>query len=223
MSSPALASFESASRQARDRRVSVAVRELLAEQGIGMSMDTLARRVGCSKQTLYTHYGCKHALIKRVMHEPLDTLQATLAPLSVSPDLRGDLLAFALQHLHDLNRPEVLQTCRLASTAAHNFPATGPTLWRHGPADLVEQLASRLADAVAAGKLRHDDPHFMAELLLSMIVGLDMERRHFNAPHRVHTDDIRRWAQFAVNAFICAFALPSPSSCVNKKKRSTPR
>ena len=39
------------------------------------------------------------------------------------------------------------------------------------------------------GQLRHDDPHFAAELLLGMIVGLDFERQRFAVPHRDNDAD----------------------------------
>ena len=42
--------------QARDQRVYAAVRELLAEAGMRLSMEAVAARAGCSKQTLYSRY-----------------------------------------------------------------------------------------------------------------------------------------------------------------------
>ena len=52
---------------ARDERVFDAVRELLAQQGIQMSMDAVAQHAGCSKQTLYSRYGSKQQLLRRVI------------------------------------------------------------------------------------------------------------------------------------------------------------
>src|ERR1044072_9676027 len=89
-------------RQARDRRVHEAVHALLAEQGMRLSMEAVAARAGCSKQTLYAHYGCKENLLRTVMRDQValttDTLQHD------GTDLRSSLLAFAEQHLEQLNR-----------------------------------------------------------------------------------------------------------------------
>ncbi|WP_146256261.1 TetR/AcrR family transcriptional regulator, partial [Stenotrophomonas maltophilia] len=52
---------------ARDERVFDAVRELLARQGMQMSMDAVAQQAGCSKQTLYSRYGSKQELLRRVI------------------------------------------------------------------------------------------------------------------------------------------------------------
>ena len=43
----------------RRQRVHDAVRELMAEQGFRISMDAVAARAGCSKQTLYSYFGSK--------------------------------------------------------------------------------------------------------------------------------------------------------------------
>lgn len=52
---------------ARDQRVFDAVRELLARQGMQLSMDAVAQRAGCSKQTLYSRYGNKESLLRQVV------------------------------------------------------------------------------------------------------------------------------------------------------------
>ena len=53
--------------EARDQRVFDAVRELLATQGMHLSMDAVAAHVGCSKQTLYSRYGSKRELLSLAM------------------------------------------------------------------------------------------------------------------------------------------------------------
>ena len=61
--------------EARDQRVFDAVRELLATQGMHLSMDAVAAYVGCSKQTLYSRYGSKREL-----------LSLSIKPEAVDPD-----------------------------------------------------------------------------------------------------------------------------------------
>ena len=62
------------------------------------------------------------------------------------------------------------------------------------------------------GLLRHDDPHAAAELLLGMIIGLDFDRQRFLVPHRDSAGAQGRWAEFAVDSFLRAFAPPAPRS-----------
>jgi AcrR family transcriptional regulator len=192
----------------RRQRVHDAVRELMAEQGFRVSMDAVAARAGCSKQTLYSYFGSKQELMRSVMQEHLEMATARLDDQHGEP--RTILLAFAMEHLQRLSEPHVIVTCQLLSAEAALFPEEARTLYRDGCDTLQQRLADWLERAMRRGQLRHDDPHFAAELLLGMIVGLDFERQRFAVPHR--HDDARRlqWAEFAVDSFMRAFASAAP-------------
>ncbi|MCC4600377.1 TetR/AcrR family transcriptional regulator [Xanthomonas melonis] len=204
-----------------DRRIHAAVQALLAERGVQLSMDAVAERAGCSKQTLYSYYGCKENLLRDVLQ---DHVHLAMAPLGTdSGDLRADLLAFALAHLDHLNSPDVLQTCRLVEAESQRFPAQSRQIFHEGVIGMQQRLAHRFDQAIAAGELRHDDAHFMAELLLSMIVGLDFDRQRFQVPHRADLTARQRWAQFAVDSFMRAFAAtcaapaPAPTALLSSR------
>ena len=214
--SPAPASL----RQARDQRVYDAVRELLAEEGMRLSMDAVAARAGCSKQTLYSRYRSKQDLLQRVMQNHMELSITHLGP--AQGDLRGSLLRFAREHLEQLSEPRVLQSCQLIAAESRHFPDEARALFRDSAEMLMQRLGERLQLAVAAGELRHDDPHFMAELLLSMIVGMDFERQRFHTAHRSDAAAQRAWAEFAVDGFLRAFAAP-PSLSFSTPDRSTTR
>ncbi|AAM37348.1 TetR family transcriptional regulator [Xanthomonas citri pv. citri] len=202
-------SHRAARRSDCDRRIHAAVHALLAERGMRLSMDAVAERAGCSKQTLYSYYGCKENLLRDVLQ---DHVRLAAGPLgTVSGDLHADLLAFALAHLDRLNNPDVLQTCRLVEAQSHRFPDQSQQIFHDGVVGMQQRLAHRFEQAIDAGQLRHDDPHFMAELLLSMIVGLDFDRQRFQVPHRAGLPARQRWAQFAVDTFLRAFA-PAPAA-----------
>ncbi|CEJ44545.1 TetR/AcrR family transcriptional regulator [Xanthomonas citri pv. bilvae] len=202
-------SHRAARRSDCDRRIDAAVHALLAERGMRLSMDAVAERAGCSKQTLYSYYGCKENLLRDVLQ---DHVRLAAGPLgTVSGDLHADLLAFALAHLDRLNNPDVLQTCRLVEAQSHRFPDQSQQIFHDGVVGMQQRLAHRFEQAIDAGQLRHDDPHFMAELLLSMIVGLDFDRQRFQVPHRAGLPARQRWAQFAVDTFLRAFA-PAPAA-----------
>lgn len=189
---------------ARDRSVLDAVHAVLAEQGMRLSMDAVAQRAGCSKQTLYSRYGNRRNLMRLVMQDYVDGAVAPLRPHVA--DVRQALLAFAAHHLDELNDPRVVQACRLIDAEAHTLPEEARQIHEDGVETLQRRLAEWLQGAIAAGQLRHDDPHFMAELLLGMLVGLDFERQRFHSPHRAAVEDRRRWATFAVDSFLRAFA-----------------
>jgi len=192
---------------ARDHRVFDAVRELLASQGMQMSMDAVAQQAGCSKQTLYSRYGSKQELLRRVMQRHVCRATAGLRGLD-GGDLRSSLLQFATDYLDHFNEPHVAQARLLIAAESNQFPQEARTLYRDGAGTLALHLSEWLATRSRQGQLRHDDPHFMAELLLSMIAGLDFEKQRFHTPHRADAALRRRWAEFSVDSFLRAFAVP---------------
>lgn len=196
--------------QVRRQRVHDAVRELMAEQGFRMSMESVAIRAGCSKQTLYSQFGSKSQLLHSVMQERLDMATARLDEGSGDP--RSMLLAFAMEHLQRLAEPTVVATCQLLSAEAAQFPDEARAFYQEGCATLQQRLADWLHGAMRRGQLRHDDPHFAAELLLGMIVGLDFERQRFSVPNRADPAQQQRWAEFAVDAFLRAFPVAPAKS-----------
>jgi AcrR family transcriptional regulator len=176
-------------------------------------MDAVAARAGCSKQTLYSHFGSKQELMRSVMDEHLDLATAELDDSDSDP--HSALMAFAMEHLRRLSDPHVIASCQLYSAEAAQYPEEARALYRDGADTLQRRLADWLENAKQRGQLDHDDAHCAAELLLGMIVGLDFERQRFAVPHR-DTDAKRlQWVRFAIDSFIKAFAPaqrpPSPS------------
>ena len=173
-------------------------------------MDAVAARAGCSKQTLYSHFGSKQELMRSVMEERLDMATAQLD--DGQGDVRTVLLAFAMEHLQRLSDPHVITTCQLLSAEAAQFPEEARSLYRDGIETLQQRLAGWLAVAMRRGQLRHGDASWAAELLLGMIVGLDFERQRFAIPHRDTEPLRRRWAEYAVDAFLLSFGAPATSA-----------
>jgi AcrR family transcriptional regulator len=193
---------------ARHQRVHDAVRTLVREQGVQISMDAVAARAGCSKQTLYARYGSKQALLLQVLSD--DSRHATV--LAGTPDaatLRSALVTFARDHLASLSEPGTIGTARLLTSQATQFPDEVRALYAIWIEGLQGRLAAWLQQAMRRGLLRQDDPHCAAELLLGMITGLDFDRQRFLVPHRDTTGQQSDWAEFAVDSFLRAFAPPS--------------
>jgi len=192
-------------RQARDQRVFAVVRELLASHGMQLSMETVAQHVGCSKQTLYSRFGSKQELMRQVLDQHVGTTFALLDAPQGEP-LHQTLVEFAISFLAHRAQPRVIQACLQIAADSRQFPDQARQLYRDGAEQLQARVAEWLAAAVGRGELRHDDPHFMAEMLLSMIGGLDFERQRFHTPHRADAAERQRWAEFSVASFLRAFA-----------------
>lgn len=206
---------------ARDERVFEAVRELLAIQGMRLSMDAVATLAGCSKQTLYSRYGCKRELLRQAMRLHVSSATSGLSSCDRKP-LRQTLIDFAIGYLDHRNKPKVRQTSQLLGASAHEFRDEARFMY-HGSAEaLRDQVAEWMQTEIARERLTHDDPHFMAELLLSMIAGQDFERQRFHAPHRDDAQQRQRWAEFAIDAFLRAFA-KAPEAGMAPENKNNPR
>ncbi|MCF7752052.1 TetR/AcrR family transcriptional regulator [Bacillus subtilis subsp. subtilis] len=202
---------------ARDQRVFDAVRDLFASQGMQISMEAVAQQAGCSKQTLYSRYGSKQELLRRVMQRHVSRATAGLHSLDQG-DLRGSLLQFASDYLEHSNQPHVVQARRLIAADSGQFPQEARALYQDGAGALLLHVAEWLEQRCALGQLGHDDPHFMAELLLSMIAGLDLEKQRFHTPHRTDAAVRRRWAEFSVDSFLRAFATPETATALHSNQ-----
>lgn len=207
MQTPASAASSRQPDDARHQQVHDAVRALVRERGVQISMDAVAARAGCSKQTLYARYGSKQALLLQVLSEDSHS-DAILAGVPDAATLRPGLLAFARDHLARLSEPGTIGTARLIAGQACQFPDEVRALYGVWIEGLQGRLATWLQQAMRRGLLRHDDPHSAAELLLGMIVGLDFDRQRFLVPHRDTTRLQAQWAELAVDSFLRAFAPP---------------
>ena len=188
------------------------MRALVREQGVQISMDAVAARAGCSKQTLYAHYGSKQALLLQVLNDDVRNKASQLAGQPDAETLRDSLLGFARDHLVRLSAPGAIGTARLVTAQASQFPDDVRSLFEPVIAGLQRRVATWLQQAMRRGLLRHDDPQFAAELLLGMIVGMDFDRQRFLVPHRDSTQAQAQWAEFAVDSFLRAFAPAPPRS-----------
>ena len=125
---------------ARDQRVLEAVRELLAKQGIRLSMDSVAAAAGCSKQTLYSRYGSKRELLRQAMQLHVSTATAALSVCDDKP-LHETVLDFAIGYLEHRNKPGARRTAQLIGASAHEFRDEARFMY-HGSAEaLRDQVA----------------------------------------------------------------------------------
>lgn len=199
----------------RRLRVRSAVIELMAEHGFRFSMEAVAQRVGCSKQTLYAQFGSKQALMRSAMLEGsavaarVPEAEGADAGSGSAPALRDTLMAFAVEQQERMSDPNLLAAFRLVNAEAHLFPEEARELFTDTCGNLQRTLAGWLQAAMDRGQLRHDDPYMAAELLMCMIRGLDFERQRFNLPHRDSDTARREWARFVVDAFLRAFTTPA--------------
>jgi TetR/AcrR family transcriptional repressor of mexJK operon len=160
----------------RERVLRAATTSFLAH-GYRSSVDEIARRARVAKQTVYQHFTSKDELFKEVARELAARVFSELE--SSSADLREGLLRFGLAYRQRTLGAEGIGAFRTLVPEVPRFKALARTMYASSAGEMVRRLAERLAAAMDAGELRRDDPRFAAEMLLSMLAGIDRIKRLF--------------------------------------------
>ncbi|MBB3227299.1 AcrR family transcriptional regulator [Luteibacter sp. Sphag1AF] len=184
------------------QRVLQAACALFLRDGYRVSMGAVAREAGVSKQTVYAHYENKDSLFYAAIEQLVLPLHESLEPERRTLAATLEALAAAHQH-HVMDRTKVA-LARMLISEAPRFPAAAKTFFRTAIDTLVERLALRMCDAMERGQMRTDDPAVAAELFMSMLHGLEGDRRLFGMRGRGQKaqDD---WARHAVTVFMHAY------------------
>jgi TetR/AcrR family transcriptional regulator, mexJK operon transcriptional repressor len=171
------------------------------EHGYRSSVDEIARRAGVAKQTVYSHFPSKEALFKEVARE---LAQRVLIELdSPSADLREGLQRFSLAYRERALGAQGISAFRTLVPEVPRFRAHARAMYANSAGEMVRRLAGYLERAMDEGQLRRDDPHFAAEMLLSLLAGLDRMKRLF-AVNGEGESEARRTARI-VDLFLRAY------------------
>jgi TetR/AcrR family transcriptional repressor of mexJK operon len=166
----------------RERVLRAATSSFLAH-GYTSSVDDIARRAGVAKQTVYHHFPSKDRLFKEVA--------------------RAALLSFAIAYRERALGAAGIATFRTLVPTAPRFKALAKSMYANTAGELVERLAQYLEGAMKAGRLRRDDSVLAAEMLMSMLAGVDRVKRLFGVNDQRESDE-RRAARI-VDCFLRAF------------------
>jgi len=198
-------------REARkeDRRaaiVSVARASFLDHGYAGTSMSAIAATLGGSKGTLWSYFPSKEALFIAVLEsataEYRERLKVLLDP---GDDLRTTVERFCLGFLEKVTSPEALALHRLIQAESARFPELGLIFFERAPMMTHKLLAAYLAEHMASGGLRKDDPALAARALVSLCLGGHHQRMMWHVEER-DAAKIEADARFAADIFLRAYA-----------------
>jgi AcrR family transcriptional regulator len=147
----------------RLRRVLDEAEELFSQEGfLHFSTDELARRLRCSKRTIYAVAPGREKFFEAViLHRVTNAADATLAPIRNALSVRS-----AVQGCMRASVEQARKTAPLFMRDVMLFPAGRRAVdkWRRDIADELEHLIQRGVDE---GLLRKIDPRVAAEALLT--------------------------------------------------------
>lgn len=174
--------------------------------GYRSSVERIAQRAGVAKQTVYSHFPSKDHLFEEVAREMAKRVLIELEPSGKEgDDLRAGLLRFAVAYRERVLSDEGVAMFRTLVAEIPRFRTLARAIYQGGPGETAAQLAGYLGRAMAAGRLRRDDPQFAAELFMSMLTGLDRIKRLYDVASSATSGDKRRAARI-VDRFLAAYA-----------------
>lgn len=184
-----------------------AATEVFLEHGYGASVDMIIARAGVARQTFYNHFGNKQSLFAEAMQNCIAEILVTLN--DETGDLRETLLHFALTYRQRALSPEGIARYRMATGQAPRFPELTSERFSRGLGLMLDSLAGFLQRAMKAGQLRKEDPKFAAEVLLSMLVGLERTRLLFGIGNPARNEALH--VQHLVDGFLRMYANAGPN------------
>jgi AcrR family transcriptional regulator len=149
-------------------RIIAAARSHFLTHGFrGVTMDDLARELGMSKKTLYTHFPSKTALLEAVIRAKFAGAEAALARISTGQEC--DFTAV----LHDLQAAMRRETEEVQPAFVRDIQREAPELFgsvERFRRDLVQRHFGRILQAGRkAGRIRRDLP---VPLMVEILIGV---------------------------------------------------
>ncbi len=176
--------------------------QAFAETGYRSCVDDIAARAGVAKQTLYHHFSGKDELFTEAVKQMGCDIRVSLdAP---DADLRTTLLLFAVTIREKVLGELGLSLHRVLVSEAPRVPQLVQAIFAAGPGETARRLRELIGRAMDEGRLRRDDPAFAADMLMSMLTGMERSRRLLGSLNP--DDDSPDRAARIVDCFLRAFA-----------------
>src|SRR6266568_4346084 len=152
-------------------RVLRTAQELFATEGLGVSLDEIARRAGVGPGTVHRHFPSKEALYLAVSINEIEQLVAEAKTLAATDDPAA---LFTLLSRMMASGAENATVKSALVAAEFDLRTAAPTV----AADLTGHVADLLRRAHAAGVVRHD---LTVDEVMALVAGAFAAIRHANA------------------------------------------
>jgi TetR/AcrR family transcriptional repressor of mexJK operon len=155
--------------------------ELFTRDGFeGTSVEDIAARAGVSKQTVYSHFGCKETLFGLAVSTKCK--QSGINPDSIDPETPPErmLPEIAQRFMQLINSAEAIRVQAVCISSADTHPELGKIFFERGPRQTVREVAKYLDAQQAAGNLFIESPEKAAWQFLCMLKAESQMRAQFS-------------------------------------------
>lgn len=191
----------------RDAILDVAQGVFLEEGFSAASMSEIATRLGGSKGTLYNYFKSKDELFEAVVRRHCFWRQEALfGDLDAAFGAETALLRLAETYIRITLNEDTMRSFRLVIAEVERSPQIGRSFYEEGPKFGADSLAVMVADWMAAGELREDDPLEAAEFFLGLCKGRFYMPRLLNYVPELTEAQVKAAAATSVRAFLTIYA-----------------
>lgn len=193
--------------RSEEKRVQImnAAIELFTTNGYeGTSVDEIAARAGVSKQTVYSHYGCKETLFGLAVSTKCkssgmdaEDIDPAVPPEQMLPELARSFIEL-------ITSPEAVSVHAICTISADSHPELGKAYFERGPLATVRAVADYLAAQHRTGRLCVDNPEHAAWQLLCMLKAEAQMRAQFNLDAK-DPNDLEDYVNSCVAMFLRAY------------------
>lgn len=146
------------------------------------SLDKIARQANVSKQTIYSHFDSKVALLKAAIEEKCREAMVTGDALDYELPPGKFLNLYADRFLKTFCAPGPHAMHRLCLAEADRHPELGESYYFAGPEPVMQAISHYLSAATERGELHAENPEMAAAQFVFMLKGIAMDIELFNLP-----------------------------------------
>lgn len=191
----------------KHEQIMAAAMELFTRDGFeGTSVDEIAVAAGVSKQTVYSHFGCKETLFGLAVSSKCkqsgvnqDEIDSAVAPAQMLPEIARRFVGL-------ITSPEALRVHAVCTASAETHPDLGRIYFEQGPVQTVEAVAQYLQIQHEAGNLCVENPRSAAWQFLCMLKAEGQMRAQFNLKPQDQAD-LENYIDDCVSMFLRAYTL----------------
>lgn len=210
MTSDSTAVPETQRSDARRRAILTVAQEAFLERGYAAtSMSEIAARLGGSKGTLYNYFRSKEELFAAFMTETCQerviAIFDALPPIGEGKSVRESLIDLGISLLGVLLRDEMVAIQRLVVAECGRFPELGRIFYAGGPQRASQRFADYFETAMAAGRVRRDDPYMVGRRLKDLVLSDLYMRRLWGVLDDPTPAELRAHVAQSVDIFLRAF------------------
>lgn len=169
----------------------------------GAKMNVIAKRAGCSMETLYTRYPNKAELFTALIERKSSSLLHVIGPLDPASPPREALTHYGVELITMMTMPDTQKLHRIVIAGSIEAPELGAMFWEAGPGRGFKIIRAYLHEQNLRGTMQVENPDRTAGMLMGMFVGGIALRSTLGLPGMIHTKEATYgWAAYVVNMFL---------------------